>query len=62
MISNGENREAESKGQQWHYRAVKKLSTLSIGITFKHHCDFYCLYYFYSFKRVNKFQSHKRVC
>ena len=36
MISNEEK-------EWWHYLAVKKLSTLSRGITSKHHGDFYFL-------------------
>ena len=37
--------------RSWHYLAVKKLSTLLIGITLKHNGDFYflnCLHYFRS--------------
>ena len=33
MIPNGEGREAKSEGCQWHYLAVKKLSTLFRGTT-----------------------------
>ena len=35
MILNGE--------KLWHYLAVKKESALLIGVTSKHHSDFYCL-------------------
>ena len=42
MVLNGEKREAKSEGQ-WHYLAVKKLSTLLRGETYKHHGDFFCL-------------------
>ena len=45
MISNGE--------KQWHYLAVKKLSTLLSGITSKCHGDFYCLNGFHSFATKN---------
>ena len=51
-----------SKGEKWHYLAVKKLSVLLRGITSKHHGDFYCLNCFHSFQTGNKLQSHKRVC
>ena len=50
-----------SKGEKWHYLAVKKLSVLLRGITSKHHGDFYCLNCFHSFQTGNKLQSHKRV-
>ena len=33
--------------EEWHYLAVKILSALLIGITSKHHGDFYCLNCFY---------------
>ena len=61
MISNGEGGVANSKGQRWHFLAVKKLLALLIGITFKHHSEFYCLNCFHSFATENKFQSHKGV-
>ena len=54
MISN--------RDKQWHYLAVKKLSALLRGITFKHHGDFYCLNCFHSFATENKLQSHKKAC
>ena len=47
MISNGE------KGQ-WHYLAVKKLSALLRGMTFKHHRDISSLNCSYSFTAENK--------
>ena len=31
-----------TNGEVWHYLAVKKLSSLLIGITLKHQGDFYC--------------------
>ena len=46
--------------EEWHYLAVKVLSAL-IGITSKHHGDFYCLNCFYFFATENKFQSYKRL-
>ena len=51
-----------TSGERWHYLAVKKLSALLIGITSKHKGDFYCLYYFHSFRTKNKLESHKKVC
>ena len=33
MISNEEGNETKSEGRQWHYLAVRKLSTLLKGIT-----------------------------
>ena len=47
--------------KEWHYLAVKILSALLIGITSKHHGDFYCLNCFYVFATENKFQSYKRL-
>ena len=52
MISN--------RDKQWHYLAVRKLSALLRGITFKHHGDFYCLNCFHSFLTKNKLESHKK--
>ena len=53
MISNEE--------KQWHYLALKKVSTLLRGIT-KNNGDFYCLNCLHSFRTKNKLESHKRVC
>ena len=61
MIPNRERHEAKSEGW-WHYLAIKKLSGLLKGITYKCHGDFYCLNCFHSFATKNKLQSHKRVC
>ena len=47
-------------GEGWHYLAVKKLSALLGGITFKHHSDFYCLNCLDSFTTENKRESHKK--
>ena len=49
-------------GEGCHYLAIKKLSTLSRGIAFKHHGDFYCLGCLHSFATENKHQSHKTLC
>ena len=48
--------------EEWHYLAVKNLSTLLRGITSKHHGDFYCLNCIHSFRTENKLKSHERVC
>ena len=42
MISIGKRREARSNGRQ-HHVALKELSALLKGITFKHHDNFYFL-------------------
>ena len=47
----------EKKG---HYLAIKKLSALLIGVTSKHHGNFYCLNCRHSFVTENKLQSHKK--
>ena len=55
MISNGEIRVAKSEGQQCHYLAVKRLSTLLRGLTSKNNGDFYslnCLPYFRTKSKV----------
>ena len=49
MIPNAEGR---------HYLAVKKVFTLSRGITLKN-SDFYCLNCLYSFRIKSKLESHK---
>ena len=65
MISNGEIREAKSEGWQWHYLAVKRLSALLIGMTSKHHGDFYCRNYPILLQQKKnwkkKIESHKEV-
>ena len=53
MITDGEN---------WHYLAVKILSTLFREITSKHEGDFYCLNCFCSYSTENKLKKHKNVC
>ena len=63
MILNRQKCQAKSKGkQQWHYLAVKKLSTLLRGTKSKINGDFYCLNYLQSFRTRNKYESHKKVC
>ena len=63
MISSREKeRIAKSKGQRWHYLAVKKLLALLRGTNSKHNGDFYCLNCFHSFTTVNKLESLKKAC
>ena len=62
MISNEEIHVAESKGRQWHYLSVRKLSALLRGITPKNDGDFYCLNCLHSFRAKVKLESHKRTC
>ena len=69
MISNGEKRKwsenlimrAMSEQQQWHYLAVKKLSTLLTGLTSKYHGDLYCFNYFILLQKKRNLESHKKV-
>ena len=56
------NHEAKSKGRQWHFLAIKKLSALLRGRTFQYSGDFYCLTCFRSFRIKSKLESHKKVC
>ena len=51
----------ETKGQWWHYLAVKKLSASLRGITFNHYSDFYCLNCVHSVRTINKPKSHKKI-
>ena len=62
MISSREIRVAKSERWQWHYLAVKKLSPLLRGITSKHHGEFYCLNYLYSFAKEKKVCQNKDFC
>ena len=48
--------------KQWHYLAVKKLSSILRGITSNINGDFYCLNCLHSFRTKNKLESHKKVC
>ena len=56
IISNRDKRKDKSEGrqQQWHYPAMKKLSTLLRRITSKHHGECYCLNCLHSFATENK--------
>ena len=45
----------------WYYLTVTILSAL-IGITSKHHSDFYCSYCLLSFSTKNKLKSNEKVC
>ena len=51
-----------SNREVWHYLAVKKLSALSGGITFKNHGDFYYLNCLHFLTTEKKLQLHKRLC
>ena len=51
-----------SKGEKWHYLAVKSLSGLFTGIRSNHKEDFYCLNCFHSYRTKNKLYAHKKVC
>ena len=50
-----------SREGQWHYPAIKKLSTLLRKVTSKYHDDFYCLNCFHSFATENKLESHEKA-
>ena len=53
-----------NREKQWHYLAVKELSTLLRGITFKHHSDFYYLNCFHSFateKNLNHIKKYVKI-
>ena len=43
--------------RSWHYVAVKKLSTLLIGITLRHNDDFYFLNCLHFFRSENKLKN-----
>ena len=45
---------------EWHYLAVKDLSTLLRGITSNHYGDFCCLNHLYWFGTKNKFEPLKK--
>ena len=51
-----------SNREECDYLAVKTLSALLGGITFKHYGDCYCLNYLYSFRTKKEHESHKRIC
>ena len=52
----------DKEKEEWHYFAVKVMSTLLRGVTSKHHRDFYCLNYLHSFRTKTKLKSHAKVC
>ena len=54
MITDDDNR--------WHYLAVKSLPGLFKGIKSSNNEDFYCLNCFHSYRTLNKFKKHERVC
>ena len=49
-------------GEKWHYLAVKKLSTLLRGVTYKHDRDSFWLNCLHFFATENKREFHKKVC
>ena len=49
-------------GEKCYYLTVKNLSGLLRGITSTHHGDFYCLNCFRSYRKINKFELHKKIC
>ena len=51
-----------TNGEKWHYLTVKNLPGLLRGITSIHHGDFYCLSCFRSYRTLNKFELHKKIC
>ena len=51
-----------TNGEKWHYLTVKNLPGLLRGITSTHHGDFYCLNCFQSYRTINKFGLHKKIC
>ena len=48
--------------EEWHYIAVKKLSTLLGKITSKNNGDFHCLDCLHLFRRKSKLELHKKLC
>ena len=51
-----------SKGEVWHYLAVKKLSALLKEITSKNNSELYCLNFLHYFRTKTKLESHKKAC
>ena len=49
-----------SNEEKWHHIAVKKLSTLSRGITSKNNGDFYCLNVFIPLEQKNNLRRIKK--
>ena len=48
--------------EDWHYLAVKKLSTVLRKITSKHHGGFYCLNSLHYSRTEEKLKPHQKVC
>ena len=51
-----------TNGKKSHYLTVKNLPGLLRGITSTHHGGFYCLNCFRSYRTINKFELHKKIC
>ena len=51
-----------TNGEKWHYLTVKNLPRLLRGITSTHHGDFYYSNCFRSYRTINKFELHKKIC
>ena len=49
-------------GKNWHYLAVKCLSTLLRDVTSNYMGNFCCLNYFHSYHTKNKLEKHEKVC
>ena len=47
--------------KKWHYLAVKNYRLLR-GITSNNNGDICCFNCLYSFRKINKPESHKKVC
>ena len=51
-----------TNGEKWHYLTVKNLPGLLRGITSTHYGEFYCLNCFRSYRTINQFELHKKIC
>ena len=51
---------SKEEKEEWHYLAVKKISTLFRGITSKHHADVYCLSCLHSFRTEKNLNLMKK--
>ena len=49
-------------GKKGHYLAVRSLSVLLRETTSSNNGDLYCLNCFHSYRTLNKFKKHERVC
>ena len=49
-----------TKGEKWHYIAVKSVYKFILGIRSNNDGDYYCIQYILSFRTENKLKSH--VC